>query len=102
MLHLKVLSYEEYDNTQPEDMYEWYFEHKKKEKTDTGFENAEFLCDTVTVERRFIEILNTDSEAFRDEMSVRILKELDNSYRENDYGVVTPMGKSCITCLLRG
>lgn len=99
MLHIKVLSYEEYDNTTLDNLDEKYFKLKKKEKTCTGFEDAEFLCDTHTVERRFIEILNTDFDAFRDEISCRLLKELDNSYRDNDYGIVTPMGKSCITCL---
>ncbi len=79
MIHFKILTHDEY--------------------TDKRFEQAKYLIDSDSVEREFISIVNSDREAFRDEISCRILKELDSSYRENDYGVVTPKGKSCITCL---
>lgn len=51
------------------------------------------------IETRFVEIVNTDSRAFKDEASLNFMLEVDKAKRVGAYGVVTPYGKSCITCL---
>lgn len=54
------------------------------------------------IEREFHRIVEWDREAFWDELSLELMKEIDNAVREESYGVETPIGKSCITCLSTG
>ncbi len=57
------------------------------------------LADKTSIELRFNDVLCADEDAFTDELSERILRELDGSYRTEEYALVTRFGKSCITCL---
>lgn len=61
-----------------------------------------YLIDTYSVEKEFLHVLNWDKEAFRDELSLRLMKEIDTAERVGDYGVVTHIGESCISCLSTG
>lgn len=65
-------------------------------------DRAVFLRDTEAVEREFLSILNFRREAFRDEDSLALMEAIDSAKRQGDYGVVTPFGESCITCLSTG
>lgn len=61
--------------------------------------NVIHLADKTSIELRFNDVLCADEDAFTDELSERILRELDGSYRTGEYALVTRLGKSCITCL---
>lgn len=65
-------------------------------------DGAVFLQDTEAVEQEFLSILNFHREAFRDEDSLALMEAIDSAKRQGDYGVVTPFGESCITCLSTG
>lgn len=66
------------------------------------FERCKFLNSHEVVETDFRRIIERDSNAFKDEMSIKMMKEIDNAVRVGAYGVRTPFGKSCITCLSSG
>lgn len=72
--------------------------------TDKGFyeDGLVFLTDTRSVETEFIRILNWHKDAFRDVESLKLMKDIDSAKRQGDYGVVTPIGESCISCLSTG
>lgn len=59
------------------------------------------LRDAAEIDRQFEKRLNSldKDEPFADDMSARIMAELDNSRRTGEYAVITPKGKGCITCL---
>ena len=61
-----------------------------------------YLVDTRSIEREFQRVLNWHKDAFWDENSLALMKEIDNAKRDGDYGVVTHIGESCITCLSTG
>lgn len=63
---------------------------------------AVHLTNTRDVEKNFVSVLNFFKEAFWDEDSLAIMREIDSAERQGDYGVVTPLGESCITCLSTG
>ena len=63
---------------------------------------AVFLTETAKVEREFLQVLNNDREAFRDAVSLALMEAIDSAKRQGDYGVVTPFGESCISCLSTG
>ena len=54
------------------------------------------------VEEPFKELVKWNSEIFRDEKSLALMDAIDGAVRVGEYGVVTPLGKSCITCLSSG
>lgn len=54
------------------------------------------------VEEPFKELVKKNSEIFRDEKSLAIMEAIDGASRTGEFGVVTPLGKSCITCLSSG
>lgn len=54
------------------------------------------------IERRFYHIVEWEEEAFWDELSLKLMREIDGAERTGEYGVVTPIGKSCVTCLSTG
>lgn len=54
------------------------------------------------VEEQFRELVKWNSEIFRDEKSLALMDAIDGAVRVGEYGVVTPLGKSCITCLSSG
>ena len=85
MLHYKIMSYEsDYDWGQLVDMTS--------------------LRDKNSIEREFVKRLNDNlnDEPFADELSAKLMAELDNSRRTGDYAVITPKGRGCITCLGTG
>lgn len=59
------------------------------------------LRDAAEIDRQFEKRLNSleKEEPFADDMSARLMAELDNSRRTGEYAVITPKGKGCITCL---
>ena len=59
------------------------------------------LRDAGEIEKQFIRRLNDYEldDPFNDELSARLLEELDGSRRVGEYAVLTPKGKGCITCL---
>ena len=61
-----------------------------------------YLDDAESIEQEFRRIVEWHRGAFWDEMSLKLLKEIDGAVREESYGVETPIGKSCITCLSTG
>ena len=66
------------------------------------FDKWIFLNSKEAVEDEFRKIVEWHSTAFKDEMSIKMMKEIDNAVRVGAYGVRTPIGKSCITCLSSG
>ena len=62
------------------------------------------LRDAGSIEREFVRRLNslTQEEPFADELSAKLLEEVDHSRRVGEYAVETPLGKGCITCLATG
>ena len=66
------------------------------------FDRRLFLNSKEAVEDEFRKIVEWYSTAFKDEMSIKMMKEIDNAVRVGAYGVRTPIGKSCITCLSSG
>lgn len=66
------------------------------------FDRRLFLNSKEAVEDEFRKIVEWHSTAFKDEMSIKMMKEIDNAVRVGSYGVRTPIGKSCITCLSSG
>lgn len=64
--------------------------------------NRLILASKDNVEDTFKRIVEWHSNAFKDEMSLKIMQEIDNAVRVGAYGVKTPIGKSCITCLSSG
>jgi hypothetical protein len=60
------------------------------------------LTEHSAIESEFLKILQSHKNAFWDELSIKILKEVDESERVGDYGVKTWLGNSCITCLATG
>ena len=66
------------------------------------FDRWIFFNSTEVVEATFRRIIERYSNAFKDEMSIKMMKEIDNAVRVGAYGVRTPIGKSCITCLSSG
>lgn len=66
------------------------------------FDRWIFFNSTELVEDTFRRIIERYSNAFKDEMSIKMMKEIDNAVRVGAYGVRTPIGKSCITCLSSG
>lgn len=61
-----------------------------------------FLESSAEIESEFYHIVEWEEEAFKDELSLKLMKEIDHAERTGDYEVVTPFGKSCITCLSTG
>lgn len=61
-----------------------------------------YLTDTQSVEKEFISVLNWHKEAFRDAKSLKLMSDIDSAKRQGDYGVITPYGESCISCLSTG
>lgn len=61
-----------------------------------------FLTDTRSIETEFIHVLNWHRDAFRDAESLKLMKDIDSIKRHGDYGVVTPIDESCISCLSIG
>ena len=61
-----------------------------------------YLIDTESVEREFQRVVNWHKDAFWDEKSIEFMNVIDHAKRQGDYGVVTPIGESCITCLSTG
>lgn len=61
-----------------------------------------FLDCSEAIERTFYRIVEWEEEAFRDELSLKLMRAIDGAERTGEYGVVTPIGKSCITCLSTG
>ena len=59
------------------------------------------LRDENEIDRQFEKRLNSleKEEPFADDMSARLMAEIDNSRRTGEYAVITPKGKGCITCL---
>ena len=82
MLHYKILSY--YSD------YDWSF-----------LVGLVSLRDNAEIERQFVKRLNSleQEDAYADELSAKLMKELDGSERTGEYAVLTPKGKGCITCL---
>ena len=82
MLHYKILSY---DNDEDWELL-------------IGLKN---LRDREENEREFIRRLNEISphEPYADELSEKLLADVDGSKRVGEYAVITPKGKGCITCL---
>ena len=66
------------------------------------FDRRLFLNSKEAVEDEFRKIVEWKSTAFKDEMSIKMMNEIDNAVRVGAYGVRTPIGKSCITCLSSG
>lgn len=66
------------------------------------FDKWIFLNSKEAVEDEFRKIVEWKSTAFKDEMSIKMMNEIDNAVRVGAYGVRTPIGKSCITCLSSG
>lgn len=60
------------------------------------------LRDVASVEHEYRHIIEWHSKAFKDEMSLKIMDAIDGAKRVGAYGVRTPIGKSCITCLSSG
>lgn len=60
------------------------------------------LTDKGSIEDEYRRIVESDDTAFKDEMSLKMMKEIDCAVRIGAYGVRTQMGKSCITCLSTG
>ena len=82
MLHYRILSYHS--------DYDWSF-----------LVGLVSVRDSAEIERQFVRRLNSLEleEAYADELSAKLMKELDGSERTGEYAVVTPKGKGCITCL---
>lgn len=66
------------------------------------YQPAIFLTDTIEVEREFINIVNWHKKAFWDKNSLDFMETIDTAKRKGDYGVITDMGTSCISCLSTG
>lgn len=66
------------------------------------WKNAVCLRNGQDVEREFFEFLNFHDYAFWDEDSLLAMKKIDSARRRGDYGVITPFGESCISCLSIG
>lgn len=64
-------------------------------------QRVELLYD-YSVESLFRLILERHEDAFKDDMSFKIMKDIDNAVRYGEYGIETPNGRSCITCLSTG
>lgn len=60
------------------------------------------LSNKDSVEREYKQLIEWDNKVFKDEMSLKIMGAIDNAERVGAYGVRTPIGKSCITCLSSG
>ena len=54
------------------------------------------------IERTFRQIVEWHRDAFWDELSLKLMAEIDGAVREDTYGVTTRIGESCITCLSTG
>ena len=54
------------------------------------------------VEEPFRRLVRDDSEIFRDTESLELMRAIDGAERTGEFGVITPYGKSCITCLSSG
>ncbi len=74
----------------------------KEMKDFYSYKNKVFLLRTADVEKEFVEVLNLHKDAFWDEKSLELMKNIDTAKRQGDYGVVTDIGESCITCLSTG
>ena len=74
----------------------------KEMKDFYSYKNKVFLLRTADVEKKFVEVLNLHKDAFWDEKSLELMKNIDTAKRQGDYGVVTNIGESCITCLSTG
>ena len=74
----------------------------KEMKDFYSYKNKVFLLRTADVEKKFVEVLNLHKDAFWDEKSLELMKNIDTAKRQGDYGVVTDIGESCITCLSTG
>ena len=61
-----------------------------------------YLRDDMDVEVEFMRILENQKNAFKDEESLALMKEIDGAIRKGAYGVETPFAKSCISCLSTG
>lgn len=60
------------------------------------------LTDCQCVEKEYRRIIEWHQEAFWDDMSLKIIETIDRAERVGIYGVKTPIGESCITCLSSG
>lgn len=74
----------------------------KEMKDFYSYKNKVFLLRTADVEKKFVEVLNLHKDAFWDEKSLELMKNIDTAKRQGDYGVVTDIGESCIICLSTG
>lgn len=61
-----------------------------------------FLRNDNSVEKEFVKIINWNKDAFWDEESLQLMRDIDSAERRGEYGVITPIGESCITCLSTG
>ena len=60
------------------------------------------LTNCQCVENEYRRIIEWHQDAFRDDMSLKIIETIDRAERIGIYGVRTPIGESCITCLSSG
>ena len=60
------------------------------------------LTNCQCVEKEYRRIIEWHQEAFWDDMSLKIIETIDRAERVGIYGVKTPIGESCITCLSSG
>ena len=58
------------------------------------------LRDAGEIERQFVRRLSDMSrdDAFADDASAALMKDIDRAERTGEYAVITPKGKGCITC----
>lgn len=76
---------------------------KIKLKKNEDYEQGNvYLNGAREVEKEFVRVINWYKDAFRDEKSLQLMREIDKAERQGDYGIVTSMGESCITCLSTG
>lgn len=82
MLHFKIMSYDSDED--------W-----------VGLIDLVSMRERGDIERAFIRRLNAIGmeEPFADELSAKLLEEIDRSRRVGEYTVETPLGRGCITCL---
>lgn len=85
MLHYKIMSYDSDED--------W-----------VGLIDLVSMREVGDIERAFIRRLNSigAGEPFTDELSAKLLKEIDSSRRVGEYTVETPLGRGCVTCLATG
>lgn len=59
------------------------------------------LRDAGEIERQFVRRLSdmSSDDAFADDASAALMKDIDRAERTGEYAVITPKGKGCITCL---